>query len=102
MLAFYIIFHQLFSPLLGGFWCNFRFYFFIRYVCMNTDNVGRVLMKLMVFFDRVLESHWFVWATQVSHLPMHIDLDKKKDWVSMQVLFHCSCDPLFLLAKKLE
>ena len=36
-------------------------------------------------FNRCLESHWFVWATQISHLPMPIDMEKKKDWVSMQV-----------------
>ena len=35
--------------------------------------------------SRCLESHWFVWATQISHLPMPVDMEKKKDWVSMQV-----------------
>ena len=35
---------------------------------------------------RFLESHWFTWATQMSHLPMHVDRDdKKKDWVTLQV-----------------
>ena len=26
-----------------------------------------------------------MWATQISHLPMPVDMEKKKDWVSMQV-----------------
>ena len=48
---------------MGGFWGNFRWYFFIRF----------------------LESHWFVWVTQMSHLPMHVDTDKRDNWVSMQL-----------------
>ena len=35
--------------------------------------------------SRFLESHWFVWATQISHIPMQIDLDQRQDWASMQV-----------------
>jgi fatty acid desaturase 2 (delta-6 desaturase) len=63
MLIFYMIFHCTFSSFLGGFWPSFRFYFFIRCV----------------------ESHWFVWATQVSHIPMNIDLDHRQDWPSLQL-----------------
>ena len=34
---------------------------------------------------RFLESHWFVWATQMSHLPMPIDYDTHDDWVTTQL-----------------
>lgn len=34
---------------------------------------------------RFLESHWFVWVTQMNHIPMHIDHDRNMDWVSIQV-----------------
>lgn len=73
MLVFYYIFHLTFASLLGGFWGSFRWYFFVRF----------------------LESHWFVWATQMSHLPMHIDLDQKKDWVSMQLVGTCDVEQSF-------
>jgi len=48
--------------------------------------VAMKLYKICLSVFRFLESHWFVWATQISHIPMNIDLDRKKDWVSMQVL----------------
>lgn len=35
--------------------------------------------------SRFLESHWFVWVTQMSHIPMDIDYEKHDDWLSMQV-----------------
>lgn len=28
---------------------------------------------------------WFVWVTQMNHIPMHIDRDRNVDWVSTQV-----------------
>ena len=34
---------------------------------------------------RFLESNWFVWVTQMNHIPMHIDYDRNVDWVSTQV-----------------
>lgn len=39
----------------------------------------------VVVNGRFLESHWFVWVTQMNHLPMDIDHDKHRDWLSMQV-----------------
>jgi len=51
--------------------------------CMKLEHG---IEHIAIYFDRILESHWFVWATQISHLPMPVDLEKKKDWVSMQVL----------------
>lgn len=38
-----------------------------------------------VTFNRFLESNWFVWVTQMNHIPMHIDHDRNMDWVSTQV-----------------
>ena len=42
---------------------------------------------------RFLESHWFVWATQISHLAKDVDFDKERDWASLQA----SHTPLCLL-----
>ena len=45
---------------------------------------------------RFLESHWFVWATQISHLPKDVDFDKRRDWVSLQVSTrHCLHEIMF-------
>ena len=70
MLLFYYCFHLMYASLLGGFWASFRWYFFIRF----------------------LESHWFVWCTQTNHMPMNIDLDKRRDWVSMQLAGTCDVE----------
>jgi fatty acid desaturase len=39
---------------------------------------------------RFIESHWFVWVSQMSHLPMAVNYDKQSDWVTMQI--HATCD----------
>ncbi|MEJ1273427.1 hypothetical protein NN561_004294 [Cricetulus griseus] len=38
----------------------------------------------LFFIVRFLESNWFVWVTQMNHIPMHIDHDRNVDWVSTQ------------------
>ncbi|PIO39818.1 hypothetical protein AB205_0126200, partial [Aquarana catesbeiana] len=34
---------------------------------------------------RFIESHWFVWVTQMNHIPMEIDHEKYRDWLGSQV-----------------
>uniref|UniRef100_A0A8C5CG77 Fatty acid desaturase 2 n=1 Tax=Gadus morhua TaxID=8049 RepID=A0A8C5CG77_GADMO len=41
---------------------------------------------------RFLESHWFVWVTQMNHLPMNIDHEKQQDWLSMQLSATCNIE----------
>ncbi len=52
---------------------------------------GWVMLYLVV---RTVESHWFVWVTQMSHLSMNIgkyaDLPAH-DWPSLQVKADCMC-----------
>uniref|UniRef100_A0A672TJ66 Cytochrome b5 heme-binding domain-containing protein n=1 Tax=Strigops habroptila TaxID=2489341 RepID=A0A672TJ66_STRHB len=43
-----------------------------------------------VYLCRYLESTWFIWVSQMNHIPMHIDYDKNKDWVSTQL--HATCN----------
>lgn len=45
----------------------------------------RSVTGLLLAYIRVLESHCFVWVTQMNHLPMNIDHEKHQDWLSMQV-----------------
>lgn len=62
-IAFFCRIYAFFSPFLGG-WGTFAFY----------------------MLARVLESHWFVWCTQMSHLPNDIRRDRgDEDWFTMQL-----------------
>lgn len=38
-----------------------------------------------MFSCRFLESHWFVWVTQMNHIVMEIDQEAYRDWFSSQV-----------------
>ncbi|PVD37376.1 hypothetical protein C0Q70_04375 [Pomacea canaliculata] len=41
---------------------------------------------IFYFLARVLESHWFVWITQMNHIPNDICYDQKdEDWFTMQL-----------------
>uniref|UniRef100_A0A665UAP5 acyl-CoA (8-3)-desaturase n=1 Tax=Echeneis naucrates TaxID=173247 RepID=A0A665UAP5_ECHNA len=42
-----------------------------------------------------LESHWFVWVTQMNHLPMDIDHEKHRDWLTMQLQATCNIEQSF-------
>nr|XP_033784316.1 acyl-CoA (8-3)-desaturase isoform X1 [Geotrypetes seraphini] len=39
---------------------------------------------------RFLESNWFVWVTQMNHIPMNVYYDQNKDWVSAQLQATCN------------
>ncbi|XP_041517281.1 fatty acid desaturase 3 isoform X2 [Microtus oregoni] len=39
---------------------------------------------------RVLESHWFVWITQMNHIPKEIGYEKHRDWASSQLITTCN------------
>ncbi|NXW91676.1 FADS2 desaturase, partial [Alopecoenas beccarii] len=39
-----------------------------------------------------LESHWFVWVTQMNHIPMEIDSEKHRDWLSSQLAATCNIE----------
>lgn len=39
---------------------------------------------------RTVESHWFVWVTQMNHIPMHIETDQELDWPTLQGLATCN------------
>eukprot|EP01127_Copromyxa_protea_P006732 TRINITY_DN16723_c0_g1_i1.p1 TRINITY_DN16723_c0_g1~~TRINITY_DN16723_c0_g1_i1.p1 ORF type:complete len:441 (-),score=64.93 TRINITY_DN16723_c0_g1_i1:12-1334(-) len=37
------------------------------------------------FFMRCFESMWFSWVVSMNHFPMHMNLDRKDDWVTSQL-----------------
>ncbi|XP_053924238.1 acyl-CoA (8-3)-desaturase [Cuculus canorus] len=72
MLTFYIRFFLTYLPLLGV--------------------KGVLGLHLLV---RFIESNWFVWVTQMNHIPMHIDYDKNVDWFSTQLQATCNVHQSF-------
>ncbi|NWX75471.1 FADS2 desaturase, partial [Alca torda] len=52
----------------------------------------RTFKRLMFVF---LESHWFVWVTQMNHIPMEIDCEKHRDWLSSQLAATCNIEQSF-------
>uniref|UniRef100_A0A3B5MZI8 acyl-CoA (8-3)-desaturase n=1 Tax=Xiphophorus couchianus TaxID=32473 RepID=A0A3B5MZI8_9TELE len=59
--------------------------FYIRYFSCYVPLYGFFGSVALNLFVRFLESHWFVWVTQMNHLPMNIDHDKNRDWITMQL-----------------
>ncbi|KAM5138834.1 fatty acid desaturase 2-like isoform 2-T2 [Mantella aurantiaca] len=44
---------------------------------------------------RFIESHWFVWVTQMNHIPMEIDHEKHRDWLGSQLAATCNVEQSF-------
>ncbi|XP_059174716.1 acyl-CoA 6-desaturase-like isoform X2 [Physella acuta] len=67
-IAFFMRFFYCYTPFFGG-WGTFAFYMGMRFV----------------------ESHWFTWVTQMSHLPNEVDRDSKNlDWFTLQLRSSCN------------
>jgi len=62
--------------------------FFITYVPFY----GILGAVLFLNFIRFLESHWFVWVTQMNHLVMEIDHEPYRDWFSSQLVATCNVE----------
>ncbi|XP_078076708.1 acyl-CoA 6-desaturase-like [Mustelus asterias] len=66
--------------------------YYIRYFNTYIPFYGFFGSILFVIFVRFIESHWFVWVTQMNHIPMNIDDEKHKDWLSMQLDATCNIE----------
>jgi len=67
--TFYIKFAAIYGPLLGV--------------------SGTLGFYLLV---RMIESHWFVYVSQMNHIPMNIDWDKQMDWPTLQNFATCNVE----------
>uniref|UniRef100_A0A7M4EIU4 Fatty acid desaturase 3 n=1 Tax=Crocodylus porosus TaxID=8502 RepID=A0A7M4EIU4_CROPO len=69
------------------FWADliWAFSYYIRYFITFIPFYGVLGSLFLLTFVRFLESHWFVWVTQMNHIPMEIDNEKHRDWLSSQV-----------------
>ncbi|ESO98065.1 hypothetical protein LOTGIDRAFT_143229 [Lottia gigantea] len=63
----------------------FTFVFFYRLHIMFTPYLGGLGTFAFYMFFRFLESHWFVWVTQMNHIPNEIDRDQNKEWFKLQL-----------------
>ncbi|ELU14138.1 hypothetical protein CAPTEDRAFT_121275 [Capitella teleta] len=66
--------------------------FFVRWQFMFQPIVGFWGVFTLFLFARFIESIWFVWATQMSHLPMQVDYDHHDDWVTSQLKATCNVE----------
>ncbi|KAK7877046.1 hypothetical protein WMY93_032238 [Mugilogobius chulae] len=66
--------------------------FYLRYLVCFVPLYGLLGTFTLITFVRFLESHWFVWVTQMNHLPMDINHEKRKDWVNMQLEATCNVE----------
>ncbi|XP_054419759.1 fatty acid desaturase 3 isoform X1 [Pteronotus mesoamericanus] len=62
--------------------------FFLSYLPFYSVS-GALLLFVAV---RVLESHWFVWITQMNHIPKEIGHEKHRDWASSQLAATCNVE----------
>ncbi|BFZ22002.1 hypothetical protein BsWGS_25041 [Bradybaena similaris] len=70
------------------------FCFFSRFTFIYTPFFGGWGAFAFYMAVKVLESHWFAWVSQMSHLPNEIDEDNKGlDWFRMQVQASCNVEP---------
>ncbi|XP_051002067.1 fatty acid desaturase 3 [Acomys russatus] len=68
---------------------SFYFRFFLSY----SPFYGATGTLLLFVAVRVLESHWFVWITQMNHIPKEIGHEKHRDWASSQLAATCNVEP---------
>ncbi|KAM4734409.1 LOW QUALITY PROTEIN: acyl-CoA Delta-4 desaturase-like [Anableps anableps] len=79
-------------------WVDLAWYlsFYARYFSCYVPPVwpffGSVALNLFVRFWRVTG---FVWVTQLNHLPMNIDHEKHRDWLTMQLQATCNIEQSF-------
>uniref|UniRef100_A0A671WPX2 acyl-CoA (8-3)-desaturase n=1 Tax=Sparus aurata TaxID=8175 RepID=A0A671WPX2_SPAAU len=66
--------------------------YYLRYLCCYVPLYGLFGSVALISFVRFLESHWFVWVTQMNHLPMDIDHEKHHDWLTMQLQATCNIE----------
>ncbi|XP_059831632.1 acyl-CoA (8-3)-desaturase-like isoform X1 [Hypanus sabinus] len=64
--------------------------FYIRISLMYIPLLGIQGFLAMFFLVRFVESNWFVWVTQMNHIPMAIDHDQNEEWLATQL--HATCN----------
>uniref|UniRef100_A0AAR2LVX0 Cytochrome b5 heme-binding domain-containing protein n=1 Tax=Pygocentrus nattereri TaxID=42514 RepID=A0AAR2LVX0_PYGNA len=78
-------------------WVDFAWYlsYYIRYLSCFVPFYGVFGSFALLMCVRFIESHWFVWVTQMNHLSMDVDYEKHDDWLSMQLKATCNIEQSF-------
>uniref|UniRef100_A0A674AZR6 Fatty acid desaturase 2 n=1 Tax=Salmo trutta TaxID=8032 RepID=A0A674AZR6_SALTR len=71
---------------------NILYFFYLRFFCCYYPFFGFFGSVALISFVRFLESHWFVWVTQMNHLPMEMDHERHQDWLTMQLSATCNIE----------
>ncbi|XP_041965476.1 acyl-CoA 6-desaturase [Alosa sapidissima] len=69
--------------------------YYMRYFLCFVPFYGFLGSIALISFVRFLESHWFVWVTQMNHIPMDIDHETHQDWITMQLKATCNVEQSF-------
>ncbi|KAL0627232.1 Acyl-CoA 6-desaturase [Plecturocebus cupreus] len=69
--------------------------YYTRYFVTYIPFYGVLGALLFLNFIRFLESHWFVWVTQMNHIVMEIDQEPYRDWFSSQLSATCNVEQSF-------
>ncbi|XP_022103051.1 fatty acid desaturase 2-like [Acanthaster planci] len=64
--------------------------FFVKHTLLFGLLLGGWGVFLNYMLIKFLESNWFVWTSQMNHIPMEIDHDQRKEWLPAQL--HATCD----------
>ncbi|KAF7245349.1 Acyl-CoA (8-3)-desaturase [Varanus komodoensis] len=59
--------------------------YYVRICILYIPLMGFKSFMAYFWLARLLESTWFIWISQMNHIPMNIDYDQNLDWVSAQV-----------------
>ncbi|GAB0189718.1 acyl-CoA (8-3)-desaturase-like [Grus japonensis] len=66
--------------------------FYIRFFYTYGSLLEIKSLLAYYFIFRMLESSWFVWVSQMNHIPMDIYYDNNLDWVSTQLQATCNVE----------
>ncbi|XP_036068032.1 fatty acid desaturase 2-like, partial [Oryzias melastigma] len=69
--------------------------FYLRFFYCYIPFYGFLGSVALIIFIRFLESHWFVWVTQMNHLPMEIDHERRQEWLTTQLQATCNIEQSF-------
>jgi len=94
VLPFYFFAENLYFMFKRHAWLDIFFLglFCWRFFAMFDPYVGHGGSWILYFTFRMIESYWFMWVTQMNHIPMEISRDKRKDWVSLQLGATCNVE----------
>ncbi|XP_026575917.1 fatty acid desaturase 1-like [Pseudonaja textilis] len=67
----------------------------IRIILVYMPIMGFKCFMAYYWMSRFLEAAWFIWVSQMNHIPMNIDYDTNMDWVSTQLHATCNVDQSF-------